>query len=451
MTVSLSPEKGLRNALQTLEGVVGSTMGPYGKYVIFPPDNITRDGVTAARYTRLDGLEGTALNVIRSASEHMDAEMGDGTTTATVLTSALVENLTVHPAIFRRDANAFLPEIHRQLDELGKKTTKQDLIRVGVVSATDDKLGKMVAETIWKIGKEGDVVLEYGDQETEVDLIPGYVLDTSYLTPVDVPRRKVELDEPTVLVYNSQLTSSYDAVKILENAPKKSIVVIAKDVTGDALGTFALNTQKGAANIICIKTTELADVALFTGAKAIKSTEDLLENSWGEIDKLICSTKETTLVGKKTPDVSHLEDEPERKAKLLAKTAKITVGGDSEPEKKDKFYRIEDAIGACKAAMDGIVPGGGTALAQIDLSDCPPTIRKTLRKALRAPYNRIMSNAAMKAKIRPGLVYDVTQKAYTDWTYIPDPLEVTKRCISTAISTAIAITSTGAVIYDKAK
>lgn len=448
----------LFDGVNTLYEVVSSTMGPRGKNVFFPPNKITHDGVTAAKQVILDGVPGIGANLIKEASKHMDNEIGDGTTTTTVLTHAIVkEGRNYEPMQLRKDLEAALPDLLTQLDNM-KSKSPDDALNAASVAAGDPELGQLAADLIKDIGTEGAVSIEMGELKTEIELVPGYVIPFTYMTPSESVKPKIELDNPAVCVFDKTVSTNDEALHIMKTAQKNghtSVVVFAPNVQGDALQTFFENTMRGNITVLCVKATKrfFPDIAVFTGADTTSDTRFMKDKNWSKADKVVADANETTIIGSygNEKDIQEAverykkDDEHRRAAELQGKSAIIKVGGYTEVEKEEKYYRIEDAIGSARAAIkDGVIPGAGEALASLDLKNVKGNVKDVLKVVLKAPFLKLMENAGLDPNL--GHVNVLTGKP--DKTIV-DPVVLTKEALAGAISVGSNILTAGAVVIEE--
>lgn len=447
----------LFEGVETLYDVVSSTMGPRGKNVFFPPNKITHDGVTAAKQVILEDVPAIGANLIKEASKHMDNEIGDGTTTTTVLTHAIVkEGMKYEPMQLRKDLEAFLPNLLTQLDTM-KSKSPDDALNAASVAAGDPNLGKQAADLIEEIGIEGAVSIELGELETEIELVPGFVVPFTYMTPSESVKPKIELDNPAIAVFDKTVSTNDEALHLMKTAQKNghtTLVLFAPNVQGDALQTFFENTMRGNMTILCVKATKryFPDIALFTGAETTSDYRYMKKWNWSKANKVISDANETTIIGsygdenkiKEAVERYKKDDEHRRAAELQGKSAVIRVGGYTEVEKEEKYYRIEDAIGSARAAIkDGVLPGAGKALASLNLESVKGDAKDVLKVALKAPFKKLMENSGLDEKL--GHVNVLTGKPDDS---IVDPVVLTKEALSSAISVGSNILTAGAVVVE---
>ena len=486
--------------VEKLTNAVGSTLGASGKCVILEDGNgqpqITKDGVTVANAITLqDPLENIGATLIKQAAQRTVSDAGDGTTTATVLAKAILDQATEHsllenPRGIKKGIDSGVNKVIKYLNKKSKKVTGKKIDQVATISANNDKeLGKVIGEAFRLVDETGVVMMETNEQpETVVELIEGVQYDqplknNHFITNLE--KGTSELDNPLVLIVESQIPNVRKIQSILEYVIKnnKSLLIIA-DVDQQVVSALAMNKKKGNIKVNIIdapiygisKKDVLSDLCAVTGAtlvnedlgddmdiiqpehlgtciksvtnheetilqvdltknKEVKETIDLLENN----------IKET-----KNPNVViRLE---RRLAKLKAKVATVKVGANSELELKEKKDRVEDAICATKAAIkEGIVPGGGIALLNASFNLKPTCIgEEVLYQAIRKPYELILKNAGVEelGKLEEGKGLDVVTGKTVDMVKagIIDPLLVTKSALTNAASVATTILSTDCVI-----
>ncbi len=449
----------LYDGVRTLYEVVSSTMGPRGKNVFFEPNQITHDGVTAARQVELDGVEGIGANLIKKASENQDEEMGDGTTTVTVLTHAIVDEGRRHePMQLRKDLEDALPGLLTQLDGMGSKS-KKDALNAATVAAGDKQIGELAAEVIEKVGVNGAVAIENSEDETtHVEYTPGFTLPFSYTTPREDYKPRIELDNPLVAIFGKSISTNEVAISLMkatQDQGKTALVVFAPNIRGDALQTFFLNTSQGKMTILCVQSVKQfnSDLGLFTGATVMEGVAGMIEADFGSADKVVANKDETTIIGSSgSPEdievaaAEYREEGDHRRAgELEGKSAVIRVGGYTSVEREEKKYRIEDAIGSARSAIKGgVVPGCGQALADLDLSDIKGNAASVLVEAKWAPHMKLLENAGLDEET--GFVNLLTGEKDKK---IVDPLLSVKEALSGAISVGSNILTAGAVVWSE--
>src|SRR5580658_10188277 len=456
-----------------LADAVKVTLGPKGRNVViekkFGSPTITKDGVTVAKEIELqNGLENMGAQMVREVASKTSDVAGDGTTTATVLAQAIYREgvktvaAGANPMAMKRGiekavqliTGKFDKEGNREkgeLDKLSKPVTGEMIAQVGTISANNDEtIGKIIAEAMKKVGKDGVITVEESKTlETQLEVVEGMQFDRGYLSPyfvTDPERMEVAIENAYILINEKKISSMKDLLPLLEQIAKsgKPLLIIAEDVEGEALATLVVNKLRGTLQVAAVKApgfgdrrkAMLQDIAILTGGKAI--TEDLgikLENvqisDLGQVKKLTIDKDNTTLVegkGKhseiegrvkeirsqidKTTSDYDREKLQERLAKLVGGVAVIKVGAATETEMKEKKARVEDAMHATRAAVEeGIVPGGGVALAR-----CVPALDKLklegdeqigvniVKRAIQEPLRQIAENAGEEGAVVLGKI-----------------------------------------------
>tara|TARA_R100000773_G_scaffold33412_1_gene28496 strand:+ start:340 stop:1884 length:1545 start_codon:yes stop_codon:yes gene_type:complete len=486
--------------VEKLTNAVGSTLGASGKCVILEDSNgqpqITKDGVTVANSIVLkDPLENIGATLIRQAAQRTVKDAGDGTTTATVLAKAILDEATEHslldkPRAMKQGIDSGVEKVIKYLNKKSRKVTGKKIDQVATISANNDKeLGKVIGEAFRLVDETGVVMMETNEQpETIVELIEGVQYDQAlknnhFITNIE--KGTAELDNPLVLIVESQIPNIRKIQSILEFIIKngKSLLIIA-DVDQQVVSALAMNKKKGNIKVNIVdaptygisKKDVLSDLCAVTGAtlinedlgddmdiiqpehlgtciKSVTNHEetilqvDLTDNK--EVEKTITLLEENIKETKNPNIIIRLE---KRLAKLKAKVATVKIGANSEIELKEKRDRVEDAICATKAAIkEGIVPGGGIALLNASFNLKPTCIgEEVLYQAIRKPYELILKNAGVEElkKLEEGKGLDVVTGNTVDMVKagIIDPLLVTKSALANAASVATTILSTDCVI-----
>jgi chaperonin GroEL len=448
-----------------LADAVKVTLGPKGRNVVidksFGAPRITKDGVTVAKEIELeDKFENMGAQMVREVASKTNDIAGDGTTTATVLAQAIVQEghkavaAGMNPMDLKRGIDLAVAEVVTHLVKSSKKIkTSEEVAQVGTISANGEKeIGAMIAEAMQKVGNEGVITVEEAKTaETELEVVEGMQFDRGYLSPYFVtnPDKMVaELEDAYILLHEKKLSNLQAMLPILEAVVQtsKPLVIISEDVEGEALATLVVNKLRGGLKIAAVKApgfgdrrkAMLEDIAILTGGQVI--SEDLgikLENvglnMLGRAKKVSISKENTTIVdgaGKKaeiqgrvaqikqqieeTTSDYDKEKLQERLAKLAGGVAVTRVGGATEIEVKERKDRVDDALNATRAAVEeGIVPGGGVALLRSSLaiksvgenSDQVAGIN-IVRRALQAPARQIASNAGAEASIVAGKILE---------------------------------------------
>jgi chaperonin GroEL len=449
-----------------LANAVKVTLGPKGRNVVieksFGAPRSTKDGVSVAKEIELaDKFENLGAQMIREVASKTNDKAGDGTTTATVLAQAIVQEglksvaAGMNPMDLKRGIDKAVAIVVADIKASSKKvTTNAEIAQVGTISANGDKeVGDMIARAMDKVGNEGVITVEEAKTaETELDVVEGMQFDRGYLSPyfiTNADKMEVQLEEPLILLFEKKLSSLQPLLPVLEAVVQsgRPLVIIAEDVEGEALATLVVNKLRGGLRVAAVKApgfgdrrkAMLEDLAILTGAQVV--SEDLgikLENvsldMLGKAKKVSITKDDTTIVdgvGEKSAIEARIsqikrqiedttsdydkEKLQERLAKLAGGVAVIRVGGSTEVEVKEKKDRVDDALNATRAAADeGIVPGGGVALLKAskalanltgDNDDQTAGIA-IVRRALQAPIRQIAENAGVEGSIVVGKILE---------------------------------------------
>ncbi|MBU6228721.1 MAG: chaperonin GroEL [Synechococcales bacterium] len=512
--------RALERGMDILAEAVAVTLGPKGRNVVlekkFGAPQIVNDGVTIAKEIELeDHVENTGVSLIRQAASKTNDAAGDGTTTATVLAHAMVKEGLRNVAA-GANAIALKRGIDKAtlflVDEIAKHARPVEdskaITQVGSISAgNDEEVGKMIAEAMDKVGKEGVISLEEGkSMTTELEVTEGMRFDKGYISPyfaTDTERMEANLDEPFLLITDKKIALVQDLVPVLEQVARsgRPLVIVAEDIEKEALATLVVNRLRGVLNVAAVKApgfgdrrkAMLEDIAVLTGGQLI--TEDaglkldaVKLESLGKARRITITKDNTTIVAEgneaavkarceqirrqmdETDSSYDKEKLQERLAKLAGGVAVVKVGAATETEMKDRKLRLEDAINATKAAVEeGIVPGGGTTLAHLipdletwangNLAGEELTGALIVSRALAAPLKRIAENAgqngaviAERVKEKPFNVgYDAAKNDYVDLfeAGIVDPAKVTRSALQNAASIAGMVLTTECIVVDK--
>ncbi len=507
----------VRRGVQKLAQAVQVTLGPRGRNVIieksFGAPTVTKDGVTVAKEIELeDRLENMGAQMVKEVSSKTSDAAGDGTTTATVLASAIytegLRNVTAgaNPVSLQRGIRKAAECCVEELRNLSKTVKgKTEIAQVGTIAANNDpEIGEMIAEAMDQVGKDGVITVEEGKSlETTVDWVEGMQIEKGYLSPhfvTNVDEMTAVLENPYILVHEKKIGSIKDLVPLLEKIAQsgKPILIVAEDVEGEALATLVVNKLRGTFSCAAIKApgfgdrrkAMLEDIATLTGGRAIFEDlgidlKNISVNDLGRAKKVVIDKETATVIegaGKsadiqarisqirtemeKTTSEYDREKLQERLAKLAGGVAQINVGAATEVEMKEKKARVEDALHATRAAVEeGIVPGGGVAL--IRASKALDSLKlkgdehvgiDIVRRALEAPIRQIAENAGIDGaivceKIKNGKVnegYNALTGEYVDMFKegIIDPTKVTRTALENASSIGGLLLTTEAVISD---
>ncbi len=450
---SVDARKSIVNGIDIVADAVKSTIGPKGRNVIidkgYGAPTVTNDGVTIAKEIELeDKFENMGAELIREVADKTNDAAGDGTTTSTVMTQAIVrEGLKfvetgINPIGIRRGLEDAKNEVIELLKKSSKKiTSKEAMAQVATISAESSEMGDMIAEVMDRVGKDGVITVEEAQTVgLSYELVEGMQFDKGYISPymiTDAESRRAEIKDPAILITDKKISSMSELMPLLEKisgSGKKDLVIIAEDVDGEALATLILNKIRGALNVVAIKAPEfgdnrkevLEDLAIVTGASVITEEKGMkLESAemdvLGSALKVVSTNDSTTIVdGKgskkaikervseilnraKNEDSDYeIEKLKKRAAKLTGGVAVIKAGAATETEMTYTKHKLEDALAATKAAVEeGIVAGGGTAFVKaISKMKVPENFGneyragyKTLMNALTAPLKQIVENA----------------------------------------------------------
>ena len=500
-----------------LADTVKVTLGPKGRNVVlekaYGSPLITNDGVTIAKEIELeDHFENMGAKLVVEVASKTNDIAGDGTTTATVLTQAIVreglKNVTAgaNPVGIRRGIELATKVAVEELLAISKKVeTKESIAQIAAISSGDNEVGQLVADAMEKVGKDGVITIEESKGiETELDVVEGMQFDRGYLSQymvTDNDKMEAVLENPYVLITDKKISNIQDVLPLLEQILQQGrpLVIIADDVDGEALPTLVLNKLRGTFNVVAVKApgfgdrrkAMLEDIAILTGGTVI--TEDLgLElkdtsiNELGHAAKIVVTKDSTTVVegagssenitqrvsllkaqaAETTSDFDR-EKLQERLAKLSGGVAVIKVGAATETELKDRKLRIEDALNAARAAVEeGILSGGGTAfinvqkkVAELEEEGDVATGVKIVLRALEEPIRQIVTNAGLEGAVVVEKMKQVEigigfNAATDEWVNmidagIIDPTKVTRSALQNAASIAALLLTTEAVVADQ--
>lgn len=513
---------GLKTGVNVLADAVKVTLGPKGRNVVldkgFGAPNITNDGVSIAKEIELeDKFENLGAQLVKEVATKTNDVAGDGTTTATILAQAMIneglKNVTAgtNPMAIRRGIEKGTAAIVAALKDNSKKVVgKAEIEQVASISANDPMIGKLIAEAIDLVGRDGVITVE--ESQTlglEKEVVEGMQFDNGYVSAyfaTDTTRMEAVMDNANILLTDKKISSIQEILPLLESMAqtgKKDLVIIAEDIEGEALATLIVNKIRGVLNVLAIKAPGfgdrrkemLQDLAILTGGQVISedtgvklesATIDMLGTArrvtadkdkttivegagkTSEIKKRVAQIK--AQIQKSTSDFDK-EKLQERMAKLSGGIGVIKVGAASEVEMKEKKARIEDAINATKAAIEeGIVSGGGVALVDA-LNSVDKRLKdelkidgeemvgvNILKKALEAPMRQIAENAGKDGSVvienvkksASGIGYNAANDEYVDMIKagIIDPLKVTRSALQNAASVSAMVLTTESVVTD---
>jgi chaperonin GroEL len=510
--------RALEAGVNKLAEAVKITLGPKGQYVVldkkFGSPTITNDGVTIAREIELEDIfENQGAQLVKEVATKTNDVAGDGTTTATVLAQTIVreglKNVAAgaNPVILRagidKAVTAAVEAVQNQSQEI---SGRDEISRVGAISARSDEIGNVIADAIDKVGKDGVVNVEEGQTfGMDLEFTEGMQFDKGYLSPyfvTDQDRMEAVLDDPYVLIANQKIGNVQDVLPILNQVMQSNrpLLIVSEDVEGEALATLIVNKLRGTFNAAAVKAPGfgdrrkrmLEDIAILTGGEVI--TEELglkLENT--QLNQLgnarrVVITKDNTVIVDGAGDVDAIkgrinqirseiestdsdfdrEKLQERLAKLAGGVAVIKVGAATETELKERKHRVEDALSATRAALEeGIVPGGGVALlkAQAPVGDLVETLEgdertgaRIVHRALEEPIRQIAVNAGADGSIVVDKVrnqadshgFNALTGVYEDLVQagVIDPAMVTRSALQNAASIGSLIVTTNVVVAE---
>ncbi|MCY9807175.1 chaperonin GroEL [Lentilactobacillus senioris] len=502
-----------------LANTVKTTIGPKGRNVVLEQTagnpTITNDGVTIAKAIDLpDHFENMGAKLVSEVASKTNDVAGDGTTTATVLTQAIVnegmKNVTAgaNPVGIRRGieqaTKAAVAALHNMSHDV---KTKEDIAQIASISSANEEVGKLIADAMEKVGNDGVITIEESrGVDTSLDVVEGMQFDRGYMSQymvTDNDKMEADLDNPYILVTDKKINNIQDVLPLLQQIVEqgRSLLIIADDIGGEALPTLVLNKMRGTFNVVAVKAPgfgdrrkdQLQDIAILTGATVI--TDDLgLNLKDTTIDQLgqagkVNVTKDATMIvegaGSKDAIAARVEEIKgqietttsdfdrdklkERLAKLSGGVAVVRVGAATETELKEKKYRIEDALNATRAAVEeGFVPGGGTALinvipdvAKLEATGDEATGIKIVQRALEEPVRQIAENAGVEGSViveklkneKPGIGYNAANGEFEDMIAdgIVDPTKVTRSALQNAASVSALLLTTEAVVAEEPK
>ncbi|MFC6180401.1 chaperonin GroEL [Lactiplantibacillus daowaiensis] len=500
-----------------LADTVKSTLGPKGRNVVleqsYGSPTITNDGVTIAKAIELDDhFENMGAKLVSEVASKTNDIAGDGTTTATVLTQSIVnegmKNVTAgaNPVGIRRGieeaTKTAVDSLHAMAHEV---KTQEDIAQIASVSSASQETGKLIAEAMEKVGHDGVITIEESrGVDTSLDVVEGMQFDRGYLSQymvTDNDKMEADLDSPYILITDKKISNIQDILPLLQSIVEqgKPLLIIADDISGEALPTLVLNKMRGTFNVVAVKAPgfgdrrkeQLQDIAILTGGTVI--TDDLgLElkdttiDQLGQANKVTVTKDNTTIVegaGAKdtiservdfirnqiSETTSDFDKEKlqERLAKLAGGVAVVRVGAATETELKERKYRIEDALNATRAAVEeGFVAGGGTALINVikdvaalkETGDVQTGIN-IVKRALEEPVRQIAENAGLEGSVivekmkeqKPGIGFNAATDEWVDMIEagIVDPTKVTRSALQNAASVSALLLTTEAVVAEK--
>lgn len=507
--------------VNVLADAVKVTLGPKGRNVLlersFGAPVITKDGVSVAKEIELkDKFENMGAQMVKQVASKTADIAGDGTTTATVLAQSIVQEgmkyvaSGMNPMDLKRGIDKAVSALLDELKNISKPiTTNKEIAQVGSISANaDHDIGKIIAEAMEKVGKEGVITVEEGKSlQNELDVVEGMQFDRGYISPyfINNPEKQVAvLEDPMILLYDKKISNIRDLLPTLENVAKanKPLLIIAEDVEGEALATLVVNSMRGILKVAAVKApgfgdrrkAMLEDIAILTGATVVseetgmqlekvevahlgraKRVEVQKENTIiidgaGNQENIKARVKSIQVQIEEATSDYDKEKLQERVAKLSGGVAVIKIGAATEVEMKEKKDRVDDALHATRAAVEeGIVPGGGVALlrarSQIkavkgDNDDQEAGIRIVMR-AVEEPLRAIVKNAGEEPSVviakvleaKGNIGYNAATGEYADLveTGVVDPTKVTRTALQNAASIAGLILTTDATVAEQPK
>ncbi|MBF0415262.1 MAG: chaperonin GroEL [Magnetococcales bacterium] len=505
-----------------LANAVKVTLGPKGRNVVLDKSwgapRVTKDGVSVAKEIELeDKFENMGAQMLKEVASKTSDVAGDGTTTATVLAQSLIrEGLKavaagMNPMDLKRGIDAAVEEVIKALKKSAKEvTSSEEIAQVGAISANSDpEVGKMIAEAMDKVGKEGVITVdEAKSMDTTLDVVEGMQFDRGYLSPYFVTNAEkmvVEMDNPSILLVEKKVSNLQQILPILESVVQASrpLLIVAEDVEGDALATLVVNKLRGGLKVCAVKApgfgdrrkAMLEDIAILTGGTVASEDlgvklENVTINMLGKARSVIISKDETTIIDgagqseqikarisqirvqiEETTSDYDKEKLQERLAKLAGGVAVIKVGGATEVEVKERKDRVDDALHATRAAVEeGIVPGGGVALLRArgglgDLKVANEDQRvgiNIVRRALEEPVRIIAENAGAEGSVVVNKIleansdnfgFDAAKDEYTNLVArgVIDPAKVVRSALQAAASVAGLMITTEAMVAELPK
>ena len=509
--------RSMQAGVDKLANTVKVTLGPKGRNVIldkkFGSPLITNDGVTIAREIELeDAYENMGAQLVKEVATKTNDVAGDGTTTATLLAQAIIreglKNVTAgaNPILIRNGIKTAVEKAVEEIQKISKPVNgKEDIARVAAISAADEKIGKLIADAMEKVGNEGVITVEESkSMGTELDVVEGMQFDRGYVSAymvTDTEKMEAVLDNPLVLITDKKISNIQDLLPLLEQIVQagKKLLIIADDIEGEAMTTLVVNKLRGTFTCVGVKAPGfgdrrkemLQDIATLTGGVVIsdevggdlkEATLDML----GEAESVKVTKESTTIVNGRgnseeiknrinqiklqleaTTSEFDKEKLQERLAKLAGGVAVVKVGAATETELKESKLRIEDALAATKAAVEeGIVPGGGTAYVNVinevakltsDIQDEQVGIN-IIVGSVEEPMRQIAHNAGLEGSViiekvknsDAGVGFDALRGEYKDMIKagIVDPTKVTRSALQNAASVASTFLTTEAAVAD---
>ncbi len=509
--------RALGRGVDQLANAVKVTLGPKGRNVVldkkFGSPTITNDGVTIARDIELpDPFENMGAQLVKEVATKTNDVAGDGTTTATVLAQAMIQEgmrnvaAGANPMILKKGIETAVKTLVEEIKKRSIKVSgKSEIAQVASVSAADEEIGGLIAEAMEKVGNDGVITVEESKGlQTALNVVEGMQFDRGYISPymvTDPDRMEAVMDNPYILITDRKISAIADMLPTLEKVVKvgKELLIIAEDVEGEALATLVVNRLRGTFKAVAVKApgfgdrrkAMLEDIAILTGgtvitedmgrkldsveltdlgtARQVRITKDETTIIDGVGDKDVIAKRVSQIRAQVEETTSEFDREKlqERLAKLSGGVAVIEVGAATEVEMKDKKLRIEDALNATRAAVEeGIVAGGGTTF--IDIIPALNTLEATgdvqtginlVKRAVEEPVRQIAENAGLEGSVivekmkeqKPGVGFNAATDEWVDMIKagIVDPTKVTRSALQNAASVSALLLTTEAVVAEK--
>ncbi|MCM0583409.1 chaperonin GroEL [Weissella diestrammenae] len=509
----------MQAGVDQLANTVKTTIGPKGRNVVieqsYGAPTITNDGVTIAKSIELeDHFENMGAKLVAEVASKTNDIAGDGTTTATVLAQAIIneglKNVTAgaNPVGVRRGIELATKAAVDALHKMSKTvSTKEEVAQIASISAANEEVGALIAEAMEKVGNDGVITIEESKGiETTLDVVEGMQFDRGYMSQymvTDTEKMEANLENPYILITDKKIGNIQEILPVLQQVVEqgRALLIIADDITGEALPTLVLNKMRGTFNVVAVKApgfgdrrkAMLEDIAILTGGTVITddlglALKDVTIENLGQANKVTISKDNTTIVegsgakdqladrvnliknqiAETTSDFDR-EKLQERLAKLAGGVAVINVGAATETELKERKYRIEDALNATRAAVEeGFVAGGGTALvnaissvAALNESGDVQTGINIVQRALEEPVRQIAENAGLEGSVivnklkeqAVGFGYNAATDEWVDMIAagIVDPTKVTRSALQNAASVSALLLTTEAVVAELPK
>lgn len=509
----------MKAGVDQLADTVKTTIGPKGRNVVieqsYGAPTITNDGVTIAKSIELeDHFEDMGAKLVAEVASKTNDIAGDGTTTATVLAQAIIneglKNVTAgaNPVGVRRGIELATNAAVQSLHDMSKTvSTKEEIAQIASISAANEEVGALIAEAMDKVGHDGVITIEESKGiETTLDVVEGMQFDRGYMSQymvTDNEKMEANLDNPFIMITDKKIGNIQDILPVLQQVVEqgRSLLIVADDITGEALPTLVLNKMRGTFNVVAVKApgfgdrrkAMLEDLAVLTGGIVITddlglNLKDVTIENLGQAAK-VTVTKDSTTVVEGAGDKQILTDRvaliksqiaettsdfdreklQERLAKLAGGVAVINVGAATETELKERKYRIEDALNATRAAVEeGFVAGGGTALVNaipavtaLTAEGDVQTGINIVERALEAPVRQIAENAGLEGSVivnklkeqTLGMGYNAADDTWVDMiaSGIVDPTKVTRSALQNAASVSALLLTTEAVVAEQPK